>query len=585
MTFLQPLFLVLGVMIAVPFIIHLFGERKYQPLHFSSLKFLREIERETLQKLKWRQWLILLARAIWIAMIVFALAQPFLLGNRGVLEPGILIVDQSFSTKIDPVYQQKIDILRSHYSRWEFLYYDERTQVDSFKAQLEDIIRSKKLKETTILIFSDLQDNDQNKMIYSEIDKLSSNVYTIMSVKENKNYGVSLLRRSWNENIFDEMQGLDMQLSSSDGKYDFVSLNITLNGKQVGRADVNNEGMGSFYFSQQENEDVLCVVSGQNDDYPQDNKRYMLIKDLSKIKLLYVYDPRENSYLKNAFEAIDQISLSEITPENLLTVDLENYDVIWFANAYAQNERTLAGLKKYAQNKVLVLTVGSQPAIKDWKALSGNLTLNPEQKAYLSVINNLSPGKDKELRLKRYYTTDLERKTALWELNSGDPLLMEVTENIYMILSPFYFEWNEMGLSPYFTRLINEFLDYAMRVEPDIYHLGDAIKVEQAFSTVLTPRGEVFQVKDEFAETNIAGFYSIQTGGTTRRVAVNIPAEECIQARIKPTGKKVLEWRSIDIQEVDRMIQGRDGQIIFYILALVLLFLEMILMLKGESSK
>ncbi len=101
MIFLQPLLLALGVLIGVPFIIHLLGERKYQALSFSSLKFLREIEHDSLQKLQLRQWLILLSRALWISMLVLALAQPFLSKGGGSLEPGILILDKSFSTRID----------------------------------------------------------------------------------------------------------------------------------------------------------------------------------------------------------------------------------------------------------------------------------------------------------------------------------------------------------------------------------------------------------------------------------------------------------------------------------------------------
>ncbi len=51
-TFLQPVLLLLGALISVPFIIHLVGEKRYRAFSFSSLKFLREIERDSLQKLK-----------------------------------------------------------------------------------------------------------------------------------------------------------------------------------------------------------------------------------------------------------------------------------------------------------------------------------------------------------------------------------------------------------------------------------------------------------------------------------------------------------------------------------------------------
>ena len=282
MTFLQPLLLFLGILIAVPFIIHLFGERKYHPLPFSSLKFLREIQLESLNKLKWRQWLILLSRALWIAMLVLALAHPFFAGNKGALEPGIMLVDRSFSTAIDPDYQSKTNMIREHFSRWTFLEYNERTHVDSVQKQLEDAIKKQRFQEPFIVMLSDFQENGQNQQIYQCIQKLSANHYTMPLTKEGNNYSIVRVAAIDSPTMQERLQGVEIEISSSDDNYEHLSCDIRFDAEQVGRAEVNEKGLGYFYYSQKQSDEISCMVIGPPDDYPQDNSRYLVIKELSK---------------------------------------------------------------------------------------------------------------------------------------------------------------------------------------------------------------------------------------------------------------------------------------------------------------
>ncbi|MFT5141504.1 MAG: hypothetical protein ACI80V_002763 [Rhodothermales bacterium] len=81
MTFLNPLIL-LGLMVAaVPLIIHLFNFRKPRKVDFSSLAFLREVERSTMRRVRIKQWLLLALRTLAIAAMVLAFARPTLRGR------------------------------------------------------------------------------------------------------------------------------------------------------------------------------------------------------------------------------------------------------------------------------------------------------------------------------------------------------------------------------------------------------------------------------------------------------------------------------------------------------------------------
>ncbi len=78
MAFLNPLFLFGLLAAGIPLIIHLWNRRRVVTVDFSSLMFLMAAHRENARRFQLRQLLILLLRMAIVALIVFALARPFL---------------------------------------------------------------------------------------------------------------------------------------------------------------------------------------------------------------------------------------------------------------------------------------------------------------------------------------------------------------------------------------------------------------------------------------------------------------------------------------------------------------------------
>jgi hypothetical protein len=100
MQFLYPTFLWALAAIAIPIIIHLFYFRRFKKVYFTNVKYLQEIKEETSSRNKIKNLLILLARILTVAALVFAFAQPFIpLGNS--VKKGnnavSVFVDNSFS--------------------------------------------------------------------------------------------------------------------------------------------------------------------------------------------------------------------------------------------------------------------------------------------------------------------------------------------------------------------------------------------------------------------------------------------------------------------------------------------------------
>jgi hypothetical protein len=80
MSFLNPLILFGLVAAAIPLIIHLFNLRRPRRIDFSSLVFLRELQRSTMRRVRIRQWILLLLRTLALASLILAFARPTLRG-------------------------------------------------------------------------------------------------------------------------------------------------------------------------------------------------------------------------------------------------------------------------------------------------------------------------------------------------------------------------------------------------------------------------------------------------------------------------------------------------------------------------
>jgi hypothetical protein len=81
MTFLNPLLLLGLAAAAVPILLHLLSLRKLPTVPFSSLRFIRELQKTKLRRVRLTQWLLLALRTLLIIALVMAFARPALRGT------------------------------------------------------------------------------------------------------------------------------------------------------------------------------------------------------------------------------------------------------------------------------------------------------------------------------------------------------------------------------------------------------------------------------------------------------------------------------------------------------------------------
>lgn len=106
MIFLNPSVL-LGLLAAsVPILIHLLNLRKLKKVEFSTLSFLKELQKTKIRKIKLKQWILLALRVIIILLIVSAFARPTLeqitIGDSSsaAKTTAVFIIDNSYSMSV-----------------------------------------------------------------------------------------------------------------------------------------------------------------------------------------------------------------------------------------------------------------------------------------------------------------------------------------------------------------------------------------------------------------------------------------------------------------------------------------------------
>lgn len=99
MGFLFPLFLIAGLALAIPVIIHLFNLRRYKKVYFPDNRFLKDIFLSTRQQSKIRNWRLLLSRLFFLAALLLAFSQPFFKKNKssGKATVSAVYIDNSYS--------------------------------------------------------------------------------------------------------------------------------------------------------------------------------------------------------------------------------------------------------------------------------------------------------------------------------------------------------------------------------------------------------------------------------------------------------------------------------------------------------
>ena len=106
MIFLNPAILFGLLAASIPVIIHLFNLRKLKKIEFSTLTFLKELQKNKIRKIKLKQWVLLALRVLIILFVVMAFARPVLQSiqiggtTSAAKTTAIFILDDTYSMSV-----------------------------------------------------------------------------------------------------------------------------------------------------------------------------------------------------------------------------------------------------------------------------------------------------------------------------------------------------------------------------------------------------------------------------------------------------------------------------------------------------
>jgi hypothetical protein len=114
-SFLYPIFLVAGLSLAIPVLIHLFNLRKYKTVLFPHTRFLKNIQLNSRKQSQVRYKWLLAMRLLFLAFLIFAFAQPFFNTNNkkaDVNKLQVIYLDNSYSMSVKKGARSVLDIAK-----------------------------------------------------------------------------------------------------------------------------------------------------------------------------------------------------------------------------------------------------------------------------------------------------------------------------------------------------------------------------------------------------------------------------------------------------------------------------------------
>lgn len=598
MNFLQPLFLIFTSLAAIPIIIHLISERRYKKYYFSSIKFLKEIHSGSIKKMKLRQLLILLFRVLWIIALILAFSQPFwkkFKSGNSSLENGILIIDNSFSMNIDDQLKNKIKILENNFPKWELIKIDnENFSTDSVKNLMDEYFHSNGIFDRNVILFSDCQKNKMTDSLLQIIEKVEN--------IEQSNFIVTNSLQSFNANIstfyienrfhpIDEFVQINLKANSSIERFDVTPVYLNVNGKRIGQVTLDEKGYGSFSFIPENEEWILGTVTIEGDDYEKDNSIYFSFPVQKTINILNITKSEDENYLSLVFDAIEEIKSETISPSELSSNNIQETDLIILNNLYKFSSAQKKRLIKFAQKKPIILITGKNIKNNYWQKYTGNL-MKPQNEnsssfltlAYIKSDYNFKQFSKSQLKVKKYYTTNKNNKINIWKLSNGRSLLFKDKNlKIYTLLSPFDFSWNELGLSPYFTRLLKSFIHQAIFFPKTNIILDEPIVNNGQDFTITNTKNENERVNSVYTKTDVAGFYKMKFNDEELIYSVNIPESEKIIETIHGKNRTMIKWDKKTFGNIKKLKQGKSLNEFFLILTAIFFGIEMMLLATGKQ--
>ena len=410
MQFIFPTFLFALAALAIPIIIHLFYFRRFKKVYFTNVALLKEVKEESSARSKLRNLLVLLARCLAFACLVFAFAQPFLPrgDNQKRGEKAVSIyIDNSFSmgaqskdvSLLEKAKQRAREIVAAYApdDRFQILTndFEGRHQrlvnkddahnfIDEIKispavqelskvlARQQQVLGQSKTTNRTSFIISDYQKNITDLQNFKD-SILDVNLIPLQAVQE-KNIAID---SAWFEapvQMMNQTNPLVVRLHNYS-KEDVESIKLTLHydgqDKPVGMVNLKANASVTDTIN------LTVLKTGWHEaeleitDYPIqfDDHYFFTFNVPTSINVLNIFDGAANHFLEAALTGVKSFKLTNQPNSGLQYSAFPNYQMIVLSGLYNISSGLASELTQYVKN-------------------GGNVLVFPPSGADLNAYNN-----------------------------------------------------------------------------------------------------------------------------------------------------------------------------------------------------
>jgi hypothetical protein len=413
LTFLNPIALFGLLAAGIPILLHIFNLRKLKTIEFSTLSFLKELQKTKIRRLKLRQLLLLLLRTLLVVLIVFTFSRPTLKGSlpgdlaeqakttavillddsqsmTGSDEKGELLHqaknaaiavskllkdgDEVFFVKLSevpvqgtpevPCAQRDIRAIQNNINE---------IQSSSIHRSIEDALRftarllaASKNFNKEVYVISDFQSGSlESKMNISKTAEqlfAPTTQFFFIPLGKRKLQNVSVESIEIPNTIFEVNKPfiVKAQLANhgtSDVQNHVVS--VYLDGSRVAQKGVDIRAGQSieigFTLVSKHSGFVEGTVELEDDDLEFDNKRYFTVHIPEELRALLVGSTSDLTYIRFALSArlsdsSANLKMTETTFDRFSSSQLNKTDVVMLSNPQELTINQTAALKTYLQN-------------------------------------------------------------------------------------------------------------------------------------------------------------------------------------------------------------------------------------------
>lgn len=459
MTFLNP-FVLIGLLAAsIPIIIHLLNLRRLKVIEFSSIQFLKEMQKNKMRKLKIKQILLLILRTLVIIFLVLAFSRPTIrevnlagLGSE-VKNTIIIIIDDTPSMSVadkrgeyflqakkiasqileaseegDEIYLLKFSELNpqktefNHTSKTLALREIQNLELsdvsriffDVFVTTAKILEHSKNLSKE-VFVLTDFQETNfsEDDLINLKLDRVIDRNTRVFFFKigEKNAYNISIDSLNLINRIFEINKAVTISASitnHSDENGTNINSDLFFNEKKVAQKGIdlqkNSSGIFSFTGQLKEHGFILSRLEIEDDDLIKDNVRYFNFYVPEKVKVLLVSENPNDLLFVNLVlsQTLDDnsepiFSTTTTTSQFFNSYKLENFDVLIVSSP--EKIYNINILKDYiSKGGVAVLIPGSNSAPLAFSKVLEELGLNS--------VNGVSGSKDSKTTFTRFKEID-----------------------------------------------------------------------------------------------------------------------------------------------------------------------------------